>query len=170
MNPLLDAVCAHLDSQGIAHCLIGAMAMSARGYPRASLDIDLMVTDDRVLGSPFWTGLQVGAPDIRPGDSFDPLAGVVTVEQTGALPIDVVVFGPLGWQHEVLIRAQPVATLPPVPELGDLVLLKLFAGGPRDQADIHGLIAVDPTVVHIVSARVVDLPERCQTLWHALSG
>ena len=56
----------------------------------------------------------------------------------GESPIDVVV-GKFGWQRRVLERAEPMGELPVV-RAADLILLKLYAGGPQDAWDIQQLL------------------------------
>ena len=59
-----------LDGLGVRFALIGAHAMAARGYPRFTLDVDLLTTDMRVLDTGHWAGLvRAGAQvDARRGD------------------------------------------------------------------------------------------------------
>ena len=45
----LEPVRRVLDVLGAPYALIGAHAMAARGYPRFTVDVDLLTTDPRVL-------------------------------------------------------------------------------------------------------------------------
>jgi hypothetical protein len=74
-----------LDGLGVRYAVIGAMAMAARGFPRFTLDFDLLTTDKRVLDSATWEQLVRDgiAVDVRKGDFDDPLAGVVRVGDPG---------------------------------------------------------------------------------------
>jgi hypothetical protein len=47
----------------------------------------------------------------------------------------------------------------------DVVLLKLYAGGPQDAWDIDQLLDVDPSLVAGVEARLAPLPADCAELW-----
>ena len=90
---LLARVCELLDGAQVAHALIGAAALAARGVARSTYDIDLLTTDGRVLAAAFWDSLRAGGAsvDVRRGDDEDPLAGVVRVTAAGDRPVDVIV-------------------------------------------------------------------------------
>ena len=55
-----------LDGLGASYALIGAHAMAVRGYPRFTVDIDLLTSDERVLGDPrcCWSATAGGRPSI----------------------------------------------------------------------------------------------------------
>jgi len=160
---LLDTVHHWLDERGTAHAMIGAMALAAHGLARSSLDVDLLATDLSLLEPDAWDDFSGGSVDARVGGVFDPLAGVIRIAQPAEIPVDIVLFGPHGWQAEALHRASgsPV----PIVALEDLVLLKLFAGGPRDRADIHGLLDLHPHLQDRLSAHLDSLPPDRRALW-----
>lgn len=56
--------------------------MAARGYPRFTIDIDLLTSDARVLEQTTWAELiETGATvDARRGDADGPLGGVVHIQ------------------------------------------------------------------------------------------
>jgi hypothetical protein len=54
---LLDEIRATLDAAGIDHALVGALALSAYGVNRATLDLDLFTTAASCLRSDFWADL-----------------------------------------------------------------------------------------------------------------
>lgn len=87
---LLDEIRSTLEAAGIRHALIGALALSAYGVNRASLDLDLFVADAASLRPGLWADLQGRgvAVQIRKGDLTDPLAGVVRFQAPGETPID----------------------------------------------------------------------------------
>ena len=164
---LLEEISSILDAAGIRHALIGAFALSAYGVNRASIDLDLFVADAACLQAGLWSDLRSRGitVDIRKGDATDPLAGVVRIEAPGELPIDVVV-GKFPWQSRLLDRAEPIGgTL--VVRAADLVLLKLYAGGPQDSWDVQQLLArpFREDLIREVEACLSDLPRRCQELW-----
>lgn len=145
----IGAITERLEAAGVAFAVIGAAAMSALGFPRQTLDFDLLVTDRRVLDERFWGGLGVAA-QVRVGDGDDPLAGVVRFEKPA---VDVVI-GRFRWKAEALgraIRLQVGGRTLPVVTLGDLILLKLHAGGYRDAADVRMMLdgAGRETVEHV---------------------
>ena len=170
MTPLAVVV-ATLARAGVPCALIGASALSAHAVARSTLDIDLMACDPKVLDPALWVHVGSGcAVDVRRGDLQDPLAGVVRVTGPGR-PVDVVVFGPLGWQAAVLARAVPVAWAGldlrvVTPE--DLVLLKLYAGGPADLWDVLALLDAVPdraALVARVEASLSTLPAVMRRRW-----
>jgi hypothetical protein len=111
--------------------------------------------------------------DIRPGDDSDPLRGVVRLAGTtpfGITALIDVIVGRSAWQVTVLQRAMPRSiegVVVPVATSGDVIVLKLFAGGPQDAWDIEQLLASGdrPTLVRHVETLLPQLPEHAQRLW-----
>ncbi len=168
---LLSRVVATLEQLGVPHALIGAAALAAHGIGRSTLDLDLLVTDGRVLERAAWEPLEAegASVEVRRGDADDPLAGVVRVERAGDRPVDVVV-GRAGWQSEVLARAVVTRIGDAdvrIATAGDLVALKLYAGGAQDRWDVVQLLAGGEraAIVAAVDAMVAKLPPRCGALW-----
>lgn len=137
----LARVCGALDGLGISHALIGAAALAAYGVARSTFDIDLLTADVRVLDRPTWQPLvdHGVAVEIRKGDADDPLGGVVRVSEASERPVDVIV-GKHAWQARAVTRAQALPGGPRVVLARDLVLLKLYAGGPQDVWDVRQLL------------------------------
>jgi hypothetical protein len=167
----LEAVTGVLRARRIPFALIGATAMAVHGVSRSTADIDLLTTDAAALDEALWTGLPSRiAVDIRRGDAADPLAGVVRFRAAGEPDVDVMV-GRGVWQTGCVTRAAvridgdlPVATR------ADVILLKLYAGGPQDAWDITQLLDADVgrEAVAAVDARVASLPGEAQALWGRL--
>ena len=168
---LLDDVVAALRAADITHAVIGAAAMAAHGVSRATADVDLLTTDSRALLESTWTLISDrSAVDIRKGGDDDPLAGVVRISGRGELDVDVIV-GNRTWQHDCVSRARPPATGgPPIVRSEDLVLLKLYAGGPQDAWDIHQLLALPDgsALVAGIDELVTVLPSDAQALWQRI--
>jgi len=160
-----------LDQLGIPHAVIGALALSVHGVVRASNDVDVLVTDRRCLDPAIWNAAtKTGTVEIRRGDADDPLAGVVRLTPASGSPIDVVV-GRAGWQADLLQRAPRTPLLGasiPVATPTDLVLLKLFAGGPQDAWDIDQLLDAVPALRTLVPASLAALPAECTALWQRI--
>ena len=154
----------HLRARGVAFAVIGAAAMSAHGFPRQTLDFDLLTTDQQVLTQEFWGGLSQ-APEIRRGDVDDPLLGVVRVRDP---EVDLVV-GRRHWQAESVARAEVLSIANhrlPVVTIADLILLKLDAGGYRDAADIKMMLdAIPPADVAHIEAVLPRLDQHARRLW-----
>ncbi len=145
--------------------------MAVHGVSRATRDVDVLALDPACLATATWTSLEQRgvAVSIHRGDTDDPLAGAVRLAVAGESPVDVIV-GKSSWQARALERAAPsvidgVAT--PVASLADLLLLKLYAGGPQDAWDIAQLLAAGDraALVAEVEASLAALPEGSRRLW-----
>ena len=147
--------------------------MAARGYPRFTIDVDLLTSDTRVLAPSLWTPLvECGASvDARKGDADDPLAGVVHILLTDGTDIDLVV-AKWKWEAAVIERAEPMqvaGTEIKVPLLSDLILLKLAAGGYADLQDAATLLALaDERTIPEVERHVADVRPDVRAVWHDL--
>lgn len=138
MTGAIRAVADHLRNAGVPFAVIDAVAMSARGFPRQTLDFDFLTTDTRILTEDFWAA-SAASPEIRRGEVDDPLLGVLRFRES---MIDIIVGRGL-WHSEAIARADDLIigdqTLPVVRTV-DLILLKLDAGGYRDAADIRMML------------------------------
>lgn len=163
-DALLHEVLDVLERRGTTAGLIGAVALAAHGIVRATLDYDLLVLDRGVLEAAAWTKLAEGGAvvEIRRGDLEDPLAGVVRISREGQAPVDLVVGkspfldGVLARRQELVVRGRRV----PVVLGADLLLLKVFAGGPQDLLDAETLLAGDEDgrLRRELESRLADLP------------
>lgn len=169
---LLDPVVAVLRSHGISFALVGASALAAHGVVRSTVDQDLFVMDSICLEPALWPSLQDEGVtvEIKRGDLFDPLAGVVRFEKMGERPLDLVV-GKYTWQREILDRAHVAqgASDPAIPlvRAADLILLKLYAGGPQDAWDIQQLLAGEnrEALISEVNRELPRLTAESASLW-----
>lgn len=166
-------VIAHLEGRGVRSALIGGAALGVHGIARATLDVDLLVADSVVLQAGFWRRLaSLGAPEIRRGDSDDPLGGIVRFG-TRAAAVDVLL-GKGAWIRHILERRIEVRVRRqrlPVVDRADLVLLKLFAGGPQDLLDINLLLTAHAGELRAtVVARLREAPRAVGTRWRELVG
>lgn len=146
--------------------------MAAHGVLRSTIDQDLLVIDPACLEPLLWTALQEEGVtvEIRKGDLFDPLAGVVRLKRTGERPLDLVV-GKYTWQREVLERAKVIpdaadAAIPLV-QASDLILLKLYAGSSQDAWDIQQLLAGEnrEALISEVNRELPRLTAESAALW-----
>lgn len=150
--------------------LIGGLAVSRLGVVRATLDIDFGIrVGDKGLGS---LVKRVGG-SLCLGDGNDPLRSVLSF-RTGGVLIQLIEFPPA--LSDVLFDAPDLATLDdikfPAASLEALVLLKLYAGAPRDIEDIRGMLSVNSPPPEVL-ARVRVSAERLRLskrLDRALSG
>jgi predicted nucleotidyltransferase len=169
MTSLFGDVVAHLERRGVGYAVIGATALSLVGMVRATVDVDLLTVDRSVLVDEFWTGLDATI-DVRRGDFEDPLAGVVKIARRGAQPVDVVV-GKYKFNLAVIERASREVVndvAAHVASVADVILLKLFAGGPRDAWDVAETLKFAPAAAAEVDARIADLPDDARALWQRI--
>lgn len=162
-----------LAERGTPFALIGAGALAVHGVSRATQDLDLLVVDPACLDMRYWERARSAglAVSIRKGDADDPLLGVVSVT-AGDAPLDVVV-ARHAWQAAIPGRSRRVeieGISVPVARPADLVLLKLYAGGPQDAWDIVQLLAGSErqAIIREVEAGLAPLPEQSRRLWRRL--
>lgn len=168
---LLARVTRALDVASIGWAVIGATALAAHGVSRSTADLDLLVIDPRALERENWTSLEAEGAEVERnlGDPTDPLAGVVRIRDRSSRSVDVVV-GRGGWQRDVLDRAVQFeldGAAIRVVTAADLVLLKLYAGGPQDLDDVRRLLATEARddIRRDVEERISSLPRRAVRTW-----
>ena len=168
---LLADVTAALREHGTPFAVIGAAAMAVHGVTRSTRDLDLFTLERECLSPAYWQRLVTAGIDvsIRRGDADDPLAGVVRVSVVNAPPVDVIV-GKSPWQEPIVtapVDAAIEGVSVPVARTADLILLKLYAGGPQDAWDIAQLLsaAVGDATIDEVERRLDTLPPECRRLW-----
>jgi len=171
---LLAQVARVLRTVEVRFALIGAAAMAAHGVGRSTLDQDLLAAESRCLEPVFWKSLREAGVtvEIRKGDSFDPLAGVVRFEAAGERPVDLVV-GKFAWQRMVVKRAMvPRGAADPIPvaRAADIILLKLYAGGSQDAWDIEQILATEDreSLIAEVDEDILELPAESAYLWRQI--
>ena len=162
-----------LEAEGIPFALIGAVALSQYGVARATFDLDLLVLDVAALSIP-WTDRVPSANriEVRPGDAFDPVGGLVRLRSAGMQHVDIIL-GKWKWMRGVMDRSKPVGVgglSLPAATRSDLVLLKLDAGGPQDAWDVNALLDGDPdgTLKSEIEEQLGDLPDHCRTFWQKI--
>jgi len=163
-----------LAQASIPHALIGAAAMALYGVSRSTHDIDLLATEPSCLEQVFWTQLGESgvAVEVHKGDLDDPLAGVVRCAAPAERPVDLVV-GKARWQGDALARAVS-GTFADVElrvlRAPDLILVKLYAGGPQDAWDIAQLLASGEgeRLRGEVEEHVGELPASAIRLWQRI--
>jgi hypothetical protein len=93
---------------------------------------------------------------------------------SGAGPVDLIV-GKSAWQVTIPRRARPArigGVDLPVARAGDLILLKLYGGGPQDAWDIEQLLDVGEraSLIAEVDETIASLPVESRELWHRIVG
>ena len=140
-----------LQMEGVPSAVIGGIALAAHRYPRATADLDLATATD-----PFTTLARVVEACSAEGwtaklvtpDAEDPLGGVVTITTAGALAVQIMnYYNPLRLADNPGASAIDTAVASienialPVVDLPHLVALKLYAGGPKSEADVVELLS-----------------------------
>jgi predicted nucleotidyltransferase len=142
---LADAV-QWLEAEGISYALIGGIAVSLRGQPRTTADVDLVIAANvprvlQLLG-------QLSRSPFRP--LFDDVEEVVQRAlilplrhaKTG-IKVDVAI-GLSGFERQAIERAESITVgggVVCVATAEDLILMKLLAGRPQDMEDVRGIVA-----------------------------
>lgn len=140
-----------------------------------TIDYDFLTVDKRVLESQVWKGLQEqGAMiELRKGDHDDPVAGVARMKLADGSQADVVL-ARWKWELAVIERAERLdvsGAMVPVPRTGDLILLKLAAGGPIDQQDIISLLATDrDQLIREVEEHISEVRPDVTALWERIKS
>ena len=129
------------------YTLVGALAVSAHARPRATKDIDFLVSE----GKDFFFKL---FPEILKRKGYelkvfrggidDPINGLIRIydRESGTELADII---PViwNWQEEIVSAAEKIKvfdTSIPVARIEDLIVLKLKAGGPQYLLDAEELI------------------------------
>jgi hypothetical protein len=141
---LADAV-SFLEAEHIGYALIGGLAVSLRGQPRVTADVDLVIAAnvERALS----------LVDKLAASMFKPLFEGIeeVVEQAFILPlrhrhtnvkVDLAL-GLSGFEQQAVLRAERLRVAGSVISVAtteDLVIMKVLAGRPQDEQDLQGLI------------------------------
>ena len=165
-----------LRERRVPFAVVGAAALAAHGVSRSTGDLDILTVTGACLDEDFWDGIRSARirVQVRRGDPDDPLAGVVRLATIDQDPVDVVV-GKGAWQARIFDRARETEIDDislPLATREDLILLKLFAGGPQDLWDVEQLLAGgDRAAVSAEVERALpDLPASCREAWARVRG
>ncbi len=144
----LERVLAAFDGAGIEYALCGGLAVAIHGHPRATMDIDLLLTVEQIAlatttahqigfdipARKMVFGLRAGTPrEVQRVSKLDPATGAL-------MSLDLLVVGP-GYEEvwasrtKVTWRGREV----PIVSREGLAIMKRLAGRPQDLADIAAL-------------------------------
>jgi hypothetical protein len=144
-----ERAAALLAERRVGSVVIGALALAAHDYPRATEDLDLAIAVapgslESIASALRAEGWQV---DVRMPDGADPLGGVIDVRAPGADVVQIVNFdnAPGGGFPRLVTDAIPRSlalgdTSLRVADLPMLVAFKLYAGGPKSALDVLALL------------------------------
>ena len=148
---LADAV-AVLEARGMRCALIGGLAVSLRGQPRMTVDVDLVVLATveealqlvHELDGTCFAPLFPGVEEVVTKSFILPLR-----HRSTGIRVDLAI-GMSGFEQRAVHRATPVTiggTRIPVVSIEDLLVMKALAGRPQDDQDIRGLVAAQRDVI-----------------------
>jgi hypothetical protein len=144
-----------LESLGIPHAIIGGIAVGAHGAPRATTDVDFLVSErdafrgTRILS--FREGVPISVGDVR----------IDYLTPEGAPYVELL---------QQALLAAPVSEGMPVIALEPLVVMKLHAGRRRDLDDVARLLEQADTEAYVRKYVVTNAPELIERFELALGG
>ncbi len=140
-----------LTAEGIPHVIIGGVAASLLGRPRATRDVDVVIlagdTDlESLLNSSREYGFTPGRPDaVR----FAATSRVLQIQhESDGIGVDISL-GILPFEEEMIARSVRVRIQDieiPLARAEDLIVMKTLAFRPGDVTDIESLLDVNPRV------------------------
>jgi hypothetical protein len=149
MSALGDALASLADvlrERGVPWYLFGAQAVSVRGAPRATQDLDVTVDLPRQGVGALVTALQARGFAHRFPEDADRLlhaAAVIPLRHEGGFEVDLVLGGSgletLTLSRATIVEVEGVSV--PVASATDLVVAKVIAGRGKDLEDIRALLA-----------------------------
>ncbi len=140
----LDAVLSALDANHIEYALCGGLAMAIHGYPRATVDIDLLVKANdhaRIFSAVEPLGFRVHAKPMTFYRGAVQIRRVTKIDSDGeALMLDLLFVTPANasaWRSRQAVtwRGRSIAVVSPE----GLIALKLRRASKQDLADIERL-------------------------------
>lgn len=135
------AVAGRLADKDIPHLIVGGIAVQEHGYPRATIDVDIVVPD--VLDAVEWLTAELGGPFVRVAGRQDQVE-----DRRNGVKVDLLPAGRVLKQGCQVPFPEPTRSLdePQIVDLEGLISLKLdsWANSPakrlRDKADVTELI------------------------------
>jgi len=148
--PEVAKVLNSLKKEGLirSYALIGGMALAARGFPRATKDLDFLINTQEDLFKkkiPLRLHKFGYVVKLHKGDFGDPIKAIIRILDKDLTPLVDLILANWKWQVEMINAAEKLSFkgIPiPILEAEDLVVLKLKAGGLRDLLDAEELIKV----------------------------
>lgn len=134
------------DGAIMGYALIGGLSVATWGFPRATKDIDFLVSLMSIQKlKAFAEALEAEGlkPEIRRGGHLDPVPYLVRLVHED-VPVDMLIVTKK-WEDEAVANAVDVdfhGVMMPVIPLEYLIAMKLKAGGPRDMLDAEELLNI----------------------------
>lgn len=181
LKEVLRRVLGWLDSEGVKGVVIGGVAASLLGRPRATRDVDLVVwLEDSALEAFVQSAGKHGfEPRMDDALSFARQSRVLLVRHSdSAIDVDIAL-GALPFEKRAIERRQQCVLgdlTVPLPRAEDLIIMKAVAHRPRDTADVEALLEANVDVDREYVRRVVgefasalDAPDLISDLESVLS-
>ena len=134
-----------LRRERVSYALVGGLAVSLRGQPRVTVDVDILVVADVERAARLVS--------IFEESNFQPLFANVmeVVERAFILPVRHrstnvkvdLILGLSGFERQTVTRAEPLdlaGSTVSVATAEDLIIMKVLAGRPQDEQDLQGLV------------------------------
>ena len=167
---LLDDVVPVLGRLRISYVVIGAMAASFYGAVRSSLDADVALalqrTDPKLSALVERLKILGTAVTRRAGDSRDPIAELISVEDRHRNRVDLLI-GIRGMDPAAFSRAVHSSVEGhrlAIVGLEDFIAMKVAAGGPKDVADVRGVLTVSRKQLNLKLLRLLTARYGTSTL------
>lgn len=166
-------VCDFLDREAIPYALTGGMALAYWGYPRSTIDVDLVIAIDRTRE--LWKPGTVTPFMMEPDELIFPhmkvYRGLISAPSGDVILIDLLQVDS-GWSKSILDRRVSTTLQGKniwVSSAEDIILLKLFSPRERDKEDIHMLMQIRKGLID--SQYIADWSNRHGTFdrWNELS-
>ena len=146
MNRLLEAaheVCNFMTGRNWDYCVIGGLAVQQWGEPRTTLDADFTLLTGWGKEEPYVQEL-LDSFQARISDALDFALSrrILLMKASNGIEIDIAL-GALPFEEAMVERARPIEFAPGItlpcctPE--DLLIMKAFAGRPRDWQDARSI-------------------------------
>lgn len=148
------------------YALVGGMAVAARGFLRATKDVDFLIdADEDFFRTEFTKRLKAKGylVEVYKGDFTDPLRGMVRILDSNNEPLVDFILIHRKWQEDIINSAEEVSMgelSVPIAKTEDLVILKLKAGSPRDLLDVEELIKLISLSDAFDGPRLLSLAKR----------
>lgn len=142
-----------LEAQEVPGVVIGGVAASLLGRPRATRDLDVSVEVDDARWTEFLASFELHGFTAREEDAiaFARQTRVLLLRHA-ATGVDVdIVFAALPFEREAIARARSMTSevgAIPLPSAEDLIIMKAVAHRPRDLTDIEAILDAHPEVDH----------------------
>jgi len=137
-----------LKTQKIPYAIIGAMAVSYYGLPRASMDADAVISLKKNTSSIADLKEVLSLCDfnviVKMGGCGDPLTGIILIEDKFGNQVDLIL-GIKGMQPSAFKRIKKdffQDTKINMIGVEDFIAMKIFAGGQKDINDIKGVLEI----------------------------